>query len=359
MTALCDLMRERIAETGPIALRDYMALCLTHPQWGYYTRRDPLGAAGDFITAPEISQIFGELIGLWMVDLWERAGAPGEVTVLELGPGRGTLMADARRAAQARPAFVAAHQVLFMDASRTLRQEQAQRVPDALWIDGLDVPILRNGAGPLLVIANEFFDALPVEQYVYRRGIGWRLRAVTWDVDAQRLVDCALPCTRIPPVPAGLNLRDGDVFEDASEGKALLRQLASLIRQRGGAMLMIDYGHDLAGLGDTFQAMANHAPVDPLMAPGDADLTCHVAFDPLRQVAVAEGLRASATLSQGRFLRALGLDVRAAQLARAEADKPEAVLSGARRLADPDQMGALFKVLALWHPDWPRPEGLS
>ena len=359
MTALAKLMQARIAREGPLALRDYMAQCLTHPDHGYYTRRDPLGAAGDFITAPEISQIFGELIGLWLVDLWERAGMPADVTLLELGPGRGTLMADALRAAQARPGFGEAARVLFMEASPALRRQQAERVPDARWIADVQASALRGGTGPLLVIANEFFDALPVDQYVYASGIGWRLRGIGWDESAQRLDYCALPCTRTPPLPVGLAPRDGDLFEDHADGKALLRTIAGLIRRRGGAMLMIDYGHDQAGFGDTFQAIAGHAATDPLAAPGDADLTCHVAFDPFRQVAIAEGLEASATLSQGRFLRALGLDVRAAQLARADADKAEDVLSGARRLADPDQMGALFKVLALWHPDWPEPAGLT
>ncbi|QCI79736.1 class I SAM-dependent methyltransferase [Hankyongella ginsenosidimutans] len=344
MSALLDLIRAEIAASGPMRVDRYMALCLSHPQHGYYMTRDPLGARGDFITAPEISQMFGELIGLWLVDLWQRAGA-APFHLVELGPGRGTLMADALRAAGGAPGFAQAVRVHFVEISPALRIEQAARVPQATHHDSIET--LPDDA-PLFVIANEFFDALPVRHWLLRPGAPEGLSERLIDVDGDRLV------WQPAQVPAGTV-----IVEQCPAAEAVAQDLAARIAAQGGALLAIDYGYDRPGVGSTLQALARHAHVDPLEQPGEADLTAHVNFRALGAALGRGGLTRHGPVSQGQFLRALGLDVRAATLVRANADATESIMAAMRRLSEPDQMGELFKVLAATAPSMPTPAGFA
>lgn len=344
MSALLDLIRAEIAAEGPMRVDRYMALCLSHPQYGYYMTRDPLGARGDFITAPEISQMFGELIGLWLVDLWQRSGSTS-FHLAELGPGRGTLMADALRAAGGAPGFSDAARVHFVEISPALRAEQAARVPQASHHDSIET--LPDDA-PLFVIANEFFDALPVRHWLLRPGAPEGLSERLIDVDSDRLV------WRPAQTSQGTV-----IVEQCPAAEAVAQDLAARIAGQGGVLLAIDYGYDRPGVGSTLQALAGHAHVDPLAQPGEADLTAHVNFRALGAALGRGGLERHGPVSQGQFLRALGLDVRAATLVRANADATDSLMAAMRRLADPDQMGDLFKVLAATAPSTPTPAGFA
>lgn len=308
----------------------------------YYATRDPLGAAGDFVTAPEISQMFGELIGLWLADLWLRAGSP-EVAYVELGPGRGTLAADALRAMRS---VGLEPPVYFVETSPVLRAAQRERVPHATWHDSIgDLP-----SGPLLIVANEFFDALPVRQAV-ATGDGWRERVVTHDgVFRVALGD---------RVPTPIEAQDGTVFETSPTARALCSELSARIADQGGAALVVDYGYWGPASGDTLQAVRRHAFADPFANPGEHDLTAHVDFTALAREGVEAGLRVSGPASQSEWLARLGLDARAAALAKARPEREEEIASARHRLVDPAEMGTLFKVLALTAPEWPEPEGFS
>lgn len=354
MSTLTDILAGQIAAQGPIAVADYMGLCLGHATHGYYMKKVPFGREGDFTTAPEISQVFGELIGLHLADVWVRAGAPERVQLVELGPGRGTLMADILRATKGVPGFHAALDLTFVEMSPVLRSEQKTRVPHARWADRLaDVP----AGQPLLLVANEFFDALPARQLV-KTGKGWQERHVTLKggrlapvvpEDAPLLDDL---------VPAALRGAPEGSFFELLGGEEEIRILSQRLTQDGGAALIIDYGHATHSLGDTLQAMRQHAYADPFEAPGDADLTVHVDFEQIIERA-GSTLRVLGPVGQGRFLRALGLDIRTAVLAKANPLKAEALVTASRRLADADQMGALFKVLSLSNANWPTPAGLD
>ncbi len=346
-TPLAAELAALIAAEGPLSVGRYMALCLGHPRHGYYMTRDPLGARGDFITAPEISQMFGELIGLWAVATWQQMGAPSEFQLVELGPGRGTLMADALRAAHLVPAFGAAARLHLVEMSPVLRARQGETLAghDPAWHDTLDaVP-----PGPALVIANEFFDALPIDQFV-RAADGWHERQVGLDahgrlvfgLDPHPLPGVAALAAHLPPAAPGAILEQLD--------NRALHSLGARIAAQGGAALVIDYGHAASGFGDTLQAMKDHRFVDPLDTPGAADLTAHVDFAALARSARAAGARAFGPLTQGEFLSRLGLSARAARLQQAaDADQRAAIDAAAARLAGTGegQMGALFKVLAL------------
>jgi NADH dehydrogenase [ubiquinone] 1 alpha subcomplex assembly factor 7 len=314
----------------------------------YYTTRDPLGADGDFTTAPEISQMFGELVGAWCADLWDRAGRP-DVAWVELGPGRGTLAADARRAMAAAGLAPPVH---FVETSATLAARQRARHPDATGHADLStLPADR----PLLVVANEFLDALPVRQLV-RRPDGWH----------ERLVACQdtlfLPIAG-PPVPPGVipaHLADappGAILETAPAVVAVVREVAGRLVRQGGAALFVDYGYDGPAIGDTLQAVRGHAYANPFDAPGEQDLTAHVDFATAAAAARAAGGRTHGAVGQGAFLRALGLDHRAAALARARPERTEAIAADARRLSAPEEMGTLFRALAVRAPAWPEPAG--
>ena len=307
----------------------------------YYATRDPLGAAGDFTTAPEISQMFGELIGLWAADLWQRAGSP-DVYWVELGPGRGTLTADALRAA-ARAGF--APPIHFVETSPTLRAEQASRVPNATWHDDVEeLPTDRS----LLIVANEFFDALPIRQLVRGR-TGWHERLVACqDTLFLPIAGKPVPESIIPPHLAAAP--PGSVIETSPASVGIMRVLAARVVAQGGALLAIDYGYEGPAVGDTLQAVRGHAFTNPFEEPGERDLTAHVDFATLGLVGTASGARVSSPVEQGAFLRALGIDARAAALGPAVApDRDRLVVA----------MGTLFKVLAMRHPDWPEPAGFA
>lgn len=341
MTIADDLLA-RIAAGGPIPLAEFMAAANAH----YYATRDPLGAAGDFVTAPEISQMFGELAGLWLADMWDRAGRP-PAHFAELGPGRGTLAADALRAMRAAGLTPAVH---LVETSPALRATQAARVPGAIW--HATVETLPDD-GPLLVIANEFFDALPIRQLV-RATEGWRERMVTIE-NGRFIPTLGPPADGDVPLP----LRDspiGSVVELRPAAGAVIAPLANRIASRGGTLLVIDYGHRGPALGDTLQAVRRHGFVDPFTDPGEADLTAHVDFTALE--AAAAPLRASGPVDQGEWLLRLGIATRAAALARAAPAQGDAIAAAYRRLTAPEEMGRLFKVLALIAPGWPDPEGL-
>ena len=330
---LAERLARAIALGGPISLANYMAAANAR----YYATRDPLGR--DFTTSPEISQMFGELIGAWAADLWDRAGRP-EIAWVELGPGRGTLTADALRAMATAGLAPAVH---FVETSRMLRAEQARRVPDATWHD--DLSTLPQDCA-LIVVANEFFDALPIRQLV-RGHDGWRERLVA----CQDLLFLPIAGNAIPDAVIPADLRDaapGSVIETSPAGVNVLRDLAGRIARQGGAGLVVDYGYAGPAVGDTFQAMRGGQFANPFEAPGEHDLTAHVDFGTLAAAAQAEGAAAFGPVDQGALLVALGIDARAARLDR-QVDRDRLV----------EDMGSLFKALALTAPDWPAPAGFA
>ena len=361
---LAEYLRRRIAAEGPLPLDEFMADALTHPDLGYYVTRDPLGVKGDFITAPEVSQMFGELLGLWAAVQWRALGAPNPVRLVELGPGRGTLMADALHAARLVPGFLDAVRVEFVEISPALRARQketmATRAPgvSVAWHDWIgDVP-----DGPAIVLANEFFDALPVRQFV-RTPSGWRERLVDASADG-RLV-FAYSDVGQPVVPPCWDDVLGDVVEDGVvEVSPATAAIAGLIGERlarfGGAALIVDYGHAQSAPGDTLQAVRAHERDEPLAAPGEADLTAHVDFAALAHAGARAGVRALGPVAQGAFLQRLGIDARAAMLMdKAAPDVARDVKLAHHRLTSPEAMGTLFQVLAFIHPDMPEPPGFA
>lgn len=348
---LAALLLARIRATGPITLADYMAEALLHPRHGYYATRDPLGAAGDFTTAPEISQMFGEILGLWLAQAWLDQGAPAPFTLAELGPGRGTLMADALRATARVPGFHAALRLHLVEASGPLRAAQGAALAPhaAVWHDRAET----LPEAPLLLLANEFLDALPIRQF-RRHGPGWQEVMVT--ASAGRLAFALSAPIAFPPLAHRLaDTAEGEVVEICPAARPILETVADRIRRHGGAALLVDYG-GWHSRGDTFQAMRAHAFADPLAAPGQADLTAHVDFEPL---APHPGLRA-AYAEQGPFLLRLGLGARTQALARGLGGAAlESHLAASRRLTDPHEMGSLFKVLALTPDTAPPPPGFA
>ena len=347
MSALAAEIRERIRREGPISVATYMELCLSHPTLGYYRRPHPIGAAGDFVTAPEVSQIFGELVGLWCAAVWQAMGAPATVRLVELGPGRGTLMADALRAARAVPGFRTAIDLHLVEASEPLRAEQRAVLAEAdpTWHAGFEsVP-----PGPLLVVANEFFDALPIRQFE-RAGDTWRERVVALAPDARALRFAAAgPCCAATAGPEGAPA--GAIVERAPVREALAAALGARVAAHGGAALIVDYGHARPGLGDTLQAMRHHRRHGVLEEPGAADLTAHVDFSALAAAGRNAGARVFGPVAQGEFLRALGIEARAEVLKRnASAEQAREIDAALRRLTGAHAMGALFKALAIAHP---------
>ncbi len=327
---------------APVPLHDFMA----RANAAYYARRDPLGHAGDFITAPEISQVFGELIGLWCADLALRADA-GDFAWIELGPGRGTLAADALRAMAKAGLSPAVH---FVETSPLLREKQRAAVPGALWHDGIDT-LPRDR--PLIIVANEFFDALPIRQYE-RGARGWRERLVA---EGRFVLGEADTADEIPLALSDAPL--GAIVERNPAAEAIAAALAGRIAAQGGALLALDYGYEGPLAGDTLQAMSSHSYAHPLEAPGTRDLTAHVDFAVLAAAARALGARPTPCVTQGAFLTALGIDARADALARANPAQAEAVAAARNRLVAPEAMGRLFKVLAIRHLDWPLPAGFA
>lgn len=353
MTDLKTHIIDRITRIGPISVADYMAECLLHPKFGYYTTRDPLGAAGDFTTAPEISQMFGELIGLSLAQSWIDQGAPAAFILAEAGPGRGTLMADILRATRAVPGFHAALQLHLVEASPTLRAAQAERLEgyNPTWHESF--ASLPEGL-PFYFVANEFFDALPIRQFV-RDGDSWRERRVI----AQ---DGTLGFGLAGPAPQeALNHRlkdtkDGDLVEICPAAPAIALDIGQRIAEQGGAAILVDYG-DWRSLGDTLQALRNHTHTDPLTDPGQADLTAHVDFEAIAKAAPCKHTRLS---TQGVFLERLGITPRAQALAKKlQGAELENLVAAHRRLTHPAEMGTLFKVIGLYPEGNNPPPGLE
>jgi NADH dehydrogenase [ubiquinone] 1 alpha subcomplex assembly factor 7 len=341
---LAARLKTRIAREGPISVADYMEACLTDPEAGYYVTRHPIGAQGDFITAPEISQIFGELLGLWVVAVWQSMGMPQSVTVAELGPGRGTLMADALRTWRSVPHFQEATTVALVERSPALRDMQQDALRAApvpvQWFDRLeDVP-----HGPLIILANEFLDALPIRQFVLRQG-AWYERCITVTRDgAFAFTDGDRVRTDKLPVDA----KDDAILEVRPSIEPLMDVLADRAEEAAIACLFIDYGHEETGFGDTLQAVRGHHYTNPLRMPGEADLTAHVDFAAIRASAKARGLKVHGPLPQGEFLLKLGLETRRDYLlAHATPGQRDSILSGAARLSEPHQMGTLFQALTV------------
>lgn len=350
MTPLAAHLARRIAATGPITLAEFMAEALLHPEHGYYTSREPFGASGDFITAPDISQMFGELVGLCLAQAWLDRGQPAPFTLAELGPGRGTLMADLLRATRGVPGFHAAAQVVLVEASPRLRVAQrAALAPHAAsWVDRVeDMP-----DGPLFLVANEFFDALPIRQF-QRDGAGWRERMV--GLQGETLAFGWGPALPLPPLAHRLaDTAPGGIVETCAPAAAIAATLGARIARHGGVALLIDYG-GWRSRGDTFQAMRAHGFTDPLAAPGQADLTAHVDFEALAQAAAPAAYR---TAAQGEFLSRLGLAARSERLARGLSGPALTNhLAATRRLTDPAEMGSLFQVLGLYRTGDPEPPG--
>ncbi len=343
--SLSKVFARLIAATGPISVAHFMA----ESNARYYSTRDPLGTAGDFVTAPEISQMFGELIGLWLADLWIRAGRDEPVHYVELGPGRGTLARDALTAAKR---YGLTPRVHFVETSTALKAQQLALHPTAQWHHDLaTLPAL----GPLLIVANEFLDALPVRQLV-RTAEGWRERMVGHDgkgfafVSGSQPMDAALP-GEFRDAP------EGAIVETCPAAAATLYEVAGRLAAQGGAALFIDYGSDRPELGSTLQAVRAHRKLDPFAAPGEADLTAHVDFAALARIAQSRGARWLGTVTQGHFLRALGIETRATSLAAFAPGHAEAIFAARDRLIGEGQMGALFKVMGLAAASWPDAAG--
>jgi NADH dehydrogenase [ubiquinone] 1 alpha subcomplex assembly factor 7 len=346
-------IRRRIKAGGPMPVGQYMSLCLTHPEHGYYVTRDPFGVGGDFITAPEISQMFGELIGLWAYSVWRQMGSPETVRLVELGPGRGSMMLDALRAVQVVPGFRAAIMVHFVEISPALEMRQRQAFA------GVDVQVDWHRTldevpdGPTIILANEFFDAVPAQQAVMCAD-GWHERVVKIGDDNTLQFSNArdpIPLFDQMPPPSVREAKIGDIFEWRSDQIAL--ELGRRVVRSNGAALVIDYGHRESAIGDTLQAVDSHDFADPLVAPGQVDLTAHVDFQALGQAAESIGARLHGPIEQGEFLRRLGIAARAEGLKKGASPSKAAEIDAAQdRLTSQERtgMGRLFKVIGFSHP---------
>ncbi|ODT74188.1 MAG: hypothetical protein ABS76_37780 [Pelagibacterium sp. SCN 64-44] len=337
----------QIRTSGPMSVATYMGLCLTHPSKGYYRARDPIGGQGDFITAPEISQMFGELIGFWLVNLWQQMGEPKAFTLLELGPGRGTLMADILRVACRAPGFRDALNLALFETSPNLMAEQRARLEayEPKWLQDFDT----FADGPLLVVANEFFDALPIRQFV-RKADGWHERQIGLK-DGKRVFGLSptpIPADAMPDAVADAG--EDSVFEVNFASAEVLSRLAKAIAKQGGSLLAIDYGYGRTQTGETLQGVRNHAYADVLDAPGETDLSAHVDFAALANVARQAGLASQPLATQGEFLTRLGIKERAAALSRSNPDSAADIRAAHDRLVGQDQMGTLFKVFCAHSP---------
>ena len=343
--SLADRLAAEIRQSGPLTVAQYMTACLHDPVDGYYATRPALGETGDFVTAPLVSQMFGELIGIWMASSWQAIGAPPRVRLVEMGPGDGTLMSDLLRAARALPGFLEAADIWLVETSAPLQALQQERLGDAArWASSLDeVP---EGA-PLLLVANELLDCLPARQFV-RTAAGWAEQVVGVGPDG------ALAFGRVPAPPPIADAREGSIVEVSGAQAALGQMLGERVCRDGGAALLIDYGRDTPGFGDTLQALRRHERVDPLACPGEADLTVWADFPAVMTAARQAGARAS-ILTQAAFLSRLGVGGRAEALVRSRPDKAAAIGRQLQRLVGADEMGELFKACCLYAPGWRPP----
>lgn len=340
-----QIIKNKIRKDGPMPLCEYMELCLSHPQYGYYIKQDPFGTEGDFITAPEISQVFGELVGLWCADLWGQMEG-GPAALVELGPGRGTLMQDALRATRNIGDFHDSLTVHLVETSPILQATQFHTLQNAHerleWEESIDTLPEK----PIFVIANEFFDALPIRQHIQTAN-GMRERCVDIDSESGELTFIN-QAAGLSLAKGGSDIKDGTIIESCQAAKTIMGKLAGHIKEFGGAALIIDYGYLGESHQDTLQAVKDHMYHPPLKDPGDADLTAHVDFASLLEVAEDHGVAVHGSLEQGKFLVRLGAEVRVEKLLQ-NSDEEQAMqlISGVKRLIDPAQMGELFKVIAV------------
>jgi len=358
---LLSEIKKLIESSGPMPVWRYMELCMMHPTLGYYVSRDPLGREGDFTTAPEVSQMFGELLGLWTASVWKSMGSPATFQLVELGPGRGTMMADALRALRVVPPLYQTLSVHLVEINPVLREKQLKTLTGARsinWHNNIDeVP-----EGPTIILANEYFDVLPIHQAVKGEN-GWHERVIELDDDGLlEFGASADPIPRfevlLPPLVRAAPI--GAVFEWRPDAEMM--KIASLVRDQGGAALIIDYGHLRSEAGDTFQAIARHSFTDPLKAPGLADITAHVDFQALSRAAEDVGARVHGPATQGDFLKRIGIETRAVTLmAKATPEVSDDISSALKRLVGGGRsgMGTMFKVLGVSAPDIPALPGLS
>ncbi|HET7083712.1 MAG TPA: SAM-dependent methyltransferase [Rhizomicrobium sp.] len=345
-----------IEAQGPMSVAQFMTISLLDPQDGYYATRDPLGAGGDFTTAPEISQMFGEMIGLWLVQSWADQGCPKNPRLVELGPGRGTLMADILRTAKVAPEFLENLEVVLIEASPALQQIQADRLrgpdngimaADISWQAQFDDSLNDR---PLFLVANEFFDALPLRQYV-RTARGWCERMVTVLNDELSFALAPVPAPRAAIPVDREQAPDGGVYETSPAATALAEEIARIITAKGGAALVMDYGYTSAsGFSETLQAVSGHRFADALAEPGDDDLSAHVDFAALAEAGRRGGANVFGPVTQGLFLANIGITERAEQLMKSNPESAQTLLSATERLIGNDQMGTLFKALAFVPP---------
>ena len=353
MTALGDVLARRIASDGPMTVGAFMAACLTHPSHGYYITRDPLGRAGDFVTAPEINQMFGELIGAWCVVVWETMGKPTPFFLAELGPGRGTLMADALRAVHRQKDFLSALRLHLIEASPTLRREQEKTLAahHPIWLDDLtELP-----RGPTIVIANEFFDALPVEQFVHRAD-GWHRRLVALDGNNRLTLIESKDIVRLDIALDGSS--DGAIVEMSPAGQAVAFEIGGRFRDHPGHALILDFGRK-GNIGESLQALRGHAPEPVLANPGEADLASHVDFSAIAKAGSIAGAHVFGPTPQGLLLKTLGIDARAETLARADPGKAAEVALALSRLTGSRAMGRVFQAMAMVSPAYGAPPGFN
>ena len=346
--SLKDRLAREIALTGPMTIADYVTRCLHDPQDGYYATRPAIGATGDFITAPMVSQMFGELIGLWAVELWQRLGAPERVRLVEVGPGDGTLMADALRAARLAPDFLQAVDLILIEPSAPLREAQARMLADSdihpRWVSSLDR--IETDA-PVILIANEVLDCLPARQFVKTED-GWAERRVGVSDDGDLLFG-------LVKITGGFRRPDypvdpGQTIEISDQQAGFGRDLARLVKAASGAALLIDYGRARAGAGDTLQGLRRHQKVDPLTDPGAVDLTQWADFPAVLEAAIHAGAEITGCLGQGELLRLLGIEHRAERLKAGRPDAAAVIDRQLDRLTGDDQMGTLFKACAIFSP---------
>lgn len=356
---LLEKIEKIIAATGPISLAEYFHICMAHPEFGYYKSKQVIGAKADFITAPEISQMFGELIGIWCLDVWKQLGRPSEFALVELGPGHGTLMSDLLRATAIEPDFIKSAQITLVETSVRLKEMQQQKLNGhkIQWQSEISaLPEL-----PTILVANEFFDVVPIRQYIKRKQI-WHERGV--EINQQGALSDILLAASIDTalLPKGHeNEPNGSVFETSPAREAIAQTLAEHINTHKGAALYIDYGFKASGFGDTFQAISEHKAVSPFSMPGTADLTSHVDFQALQTASQQSDIVAQDTITQAEFLLGLGLLERAGILgANATPQRQDEIRADVERLAGPEQMGELFKVLCIHSKDiTPAPYNLT
>lgn len=360
-TPLEERLIDLIRANGPITVADFMADALGHPHDGYYMSSSPIGGDGDFTTAPEISQLFGELVGLWLVQSWIDMGKPKAFNLVEFGPGRGVLMSDILRAAQLRPAFLKAAVIWLVETSGRLRHEQQRslrsQAAQPQWADEFS----QIAPAPYLIVANEFFDCMPIRQFE-RTKAGWRERLVGLGADGASLafVHAAAPPPPEIDLPDADEIEVGFVVEKSTDAAAIAEEVAAALVEHGGRALIIDYGQIGSGNGDTLQAVRRHQYWPVLASPGKADITAHVDFDAIAHSAVDKGAAAWGPVPQGVFLNRLGLAARIATLSAGKTPAEiETIHRGAHRIAAAEEMGEVFKALCLSSPSLPAPAGFE